>query len=176
MWTLPSAATVAGSGSSSPMDPRVWRGFRLRTPHNTLLKALARAFRWRELIETGTHATVHDLAKAEKINPSYASRILRLTLLAPEVVEAILDRRTAPETTLASLLKPFPIEWAAQTRKFSGVGSNPSPRPDSRTSRLLTTLPRIRVRGSDRSAGRAAPETSRRKVDQVFGGRAHAGE
>jgi hypothetical protein len=97
--------------------------------HNALLKALARAFRWRELIETGTHATVDDLAKGEKINPSYASRILRLTLLAPEVVELILDRRTAPETTLASLLKPLPVEWAAQARRDVAFRSSRQTKP-----------------------------------------------
>ena len=88
---------------------------------NALLKALARAFQWRKLIETGTHATVADLAKAEKINPSYASRILRLTLLAPEIVEATLDRKAAPEITLADLLKPFPVEWTKQIREFSSA-------------------------------------------------------
>src|SRR5262245_9017053 len=48
---------------------------------NTLLKALARAFRWRKLLETDTYGTVEDLAEAEKINASYVSRIVRLTLL-----------------------------------------------------------------------------------------------
>ena len=48
-----------------------------------LVKALARAFRWRKLLETGRHATVEELAAAEKINASYVSRVLRLTLLAP---------------------------------------------------------------------------------------------
>ena len=50
---------------------------------NTLVKALARAFRWQRMLEEGTHATLLDLARAEKINPSYVSRVLRLTLLAP---------------------------------------------------------------------------------------------
>ena len=59
----------------------------------TLIKAVARAFRWQRMLETGRFATITELAAAEKINASYVSRILRLTLLAPDVVEAILDGR-----------------------------------------------------------------------------------
>ena len=60
---------------------------------NTMIKVLARAFRWWKLLETGVYATVEELAAAEKINASYVSRVLRLTLLAPDIVEAILDGR-----------------------------------------------------------------------------------
>jgi hypothetical protein len=59
----------------------------------TLVIALARAFRWRRMLEVGRYATIDELAAAEKINASYVSRILRLTLLAPDIVEAILDGR-----------------------------------------------------------------------------------
>ncbi len=57
----------------------------------TLVKAVARAFRWRRMLEAGRFSTINELAAAEKINPSYVSRVLRLTLLAPDVVETILD-------------------------------------------------------------------------------------
>ena len=60
---------------------------------STLVKAIARAFRWQKMLETGQYATIKEIAKAEKINPSYVSRVLRLTLLAPATVEAILDGR-----------------------------------------------------------------------------------
>ena len=58
-------------------------------PHvdSTLVKAIGRAFRWQRMLETGQYATIKEIAKAEKINPSYASRVLRLTLLAPTTVE-----------------------------------------------------------------------------------------
>ena len=59
----------------------------------TLVKALARAFRWRRMMETGRYGTINELAAAEKINSSYVSRLLRLTLLSPAIVEAILDGR-----------------------------------------------------------------------------------
>lgn len=65
-----------------------------------MVKAIASAFRWHELLETGAYATVEEIAAAERINPSWVSRALRLTLLAPEIVEAILDGRQGPEVTL----------------------------------------------------------------------------
>ena len=60
---------------------------------NAMVKAIARAFRWRDLLENGTHATIVEIAAAEKINASYVGRVLRLTLLAPDIVEAILGGR-----------------------------------------------------------------------------------
>jgi len=63
------------------------------------------------MIETGRHATVADLAAAEKINPSYVSRVLRLTLLSPTMVEAILAGRQPDGMTLPGLLEPFPVDW-----------------------------------------------------------------
>ncbi|MFN7538230.1 MAG: hypothetical protein ACK5PY_00315 [bacterium] len=80
----------------------------------TLIKAVARAFRWRGMLESGEFATINELAAAEKINPSYVSRVLRLTLLAPKMVEAILDGRQPKGVTLPGLLEPFPVEWIQQ--------------------------------------------------------------
>ena len=83
---------------------------------STLVKALARAFRWRRMLESGVVATVGEIATREKINKSYVSRILRLTLLAPEIVEAILDGRHAPEMTLRGLMKGVAVEWGPQIK------------------------------------------------------------
>jgi hypothetical protein len=80
----------------------------------TLTKAVARAFRWRRMLEAGRFATINELAAAEKINSSYVSRVLRLTLLAPDIVEAILDGRQPDGMTLPALMKPFPAEWVSQ--------------------------------------------------------------
>jgi hypothetical protein len=66
-----------------------------------------------ELLESGTYGTVGEVAAADKINASYIGRILRLTPLAPEIVEAILDGRQPAETTL-ELMRPFPVAWATQ--------------------------------------------------------------
>ena len=76
-----------------------------------LVKALARAFRWRRMLESGRYSTIDELAAAEKINSSYVSRLLRLTLLAPYIVEAILDGRQSASMTLPGLMEPFPVEW-----------------------------------------------------------------
>ena len=85
---------------------------------NVLVKALARAFRWKRMLETGEFATIADLAEREKMAPSYMTRVLRLTLLAPDIVEAILDGKQGPEVTLARLLEPFPSDWSVQTLHF----------------------------------------------------------
>ena len=85
-----------------------------RRTDNSLVKALARAFRWKRMLESGEFATIAELAEREGIASSYMTRVLRLTLLAPDIVEAILDGRQAPNVTLARVLEPFPLEWAAQ--------------------------------------------------------------
>ena len=81
---------------------------------SALLKALARGFRWRKLLETGHFATIEEIANAENINPSYVSRVLRLTLLAPEIVEAILAGSHPAGLTRAKVMQPFPMEWQRQ--------------------------------------------------------------
>ena len=85
-----------------------------RAPDNTLVKALARAFRWKRTLESGEFTTINELADREGIAPSYMTRVLRLTLLAPDIVEAILDGNQGPEVTLARLLEPVPVEWSRQ--------------------------------------------------------------
>ena len=88
----------------------------------TLVKALARAFRWRRMMEAGRYGTIDELAAAEKINSSYVSRLLRLTLLAPDIVEAILDGRQPEGMTLPGLMEPFPVEWERQKHGVCGQG------------------------------------------------------
>lgn len=81
---------------------------------NTMVKALVRAHRWRDMLESGDHATVRELAKAEAIDEVYLGRVLRLTLLAPSIVEAILAGTQPATLELHDLLKPFPAEWEKQ--------------------------------------------------------------
>jgi hypothetical protein len=85
-----------------------------------LLKAIVRAYRWRELLESGEYASAADLAKAEKVNDSYLSRILRLTLLAPQIIEAIATGRQPSTLQLDDLLKPLPAVWARQPSELFG--------------------------------------------------------
>jgi hypothetical protein len=83
---------------------------------DALVKALARAHRWRRMLEGGEYGTLAEMADAERISRSYVSRVLRLTLLAPDIVERILDGR--PTAGLAQFLKPFPVEWERQRERF----------------------------------------------------------
>jgi hypothetical protein len=79
---------------------------------NSIAKALARAYRWKQRLEDGTYATVDELAKAERINESYVTRILRLNLLAPDIVQAALDGRTT--LTAQALSEPISAIWSEQ--------------------------------------------------------------
>ena len=97
--------TPAGAAPWIPIRPRV---------DNTLVKAIVRAHRWRDILESGDYATVRDLAKAEAINESYLGRVLRLTLLAPKIVEDILEGKQPAILQLDELLKQFPIDWDRQ--------------------------------------------------------------
>ena len=82
---------------------------------SALLKALARGFRWQKMLETGDFATIAEIAEAETINPSYVSRVLRMTLLAPEIVETILAGKQPEGLTMAKAMEPFPAEWKCQS-------------------------------------------------------------
>ncbi|MBM9595996.1 hypothetical protein [Roseitranquillus sediminis] len=88
-----------------------------RRTDSTLVKALARAFRWNGMLESGQFTTIGELAAHEGIAHSYMTRVLRLTLLAPDIVEAILDGRQRSGS--ARLLNPFPPEWNEQRDHFA---------------------------------------------------------
>jgi hypothetical protein len=94
-----------------------------------MVKAIARAFRWREMLENGTHATIAEIAAAEKINESYVGRVLRLTLLAPDIVETILGGRHPTQMTLAVLMRRLPILWSAQRAELMCPTRNRNERP-----------------------------------------------
>lgn len=97
--------TILSDASPAPPQPRI---------DNALLKALARAHRWRQKIEGGEYASITELAKVEGVNESYACRMLRLTLLAPSIVITILDGRHDSDVMLKDLMKPLPVCWDAQ--------------------------------------------------------------
>jgi hypothetical protein len=108
-------------------------GFRPdRKADSTLVKALARAFRWKRMLESGEFATIAELAEREGIAPSYMTRVLRLTLLAPDIVEAILDGKQGPAVTLRRVLEPNSVKWNEQLSD-NGVEKNASALPHSRS-------------------------------------------
>jgi len=81
-----------------------------------LVKSLARAFRWRRMLEEGRYGSIRELAAAEGVDRAYVGRVLNLTLLAPAVVEAIVDGRQPAATTLPGLITPLPVDWNEQRR------------------------------------------------------------
>ncbi len=101
---------VSPDGSVLPNAPR----HVTTTADPSLLKALGRAFRWKRLLDDGIYASVSDIARAEKLDRTYVGDVLRLTLLAPRVVEAIVEGSQEDGATLPALSKPFPVDWLKQ--------------------------------------------------------------
>jgi hypothetical protein len=108
----------AGSGPSASIATRA---------DPAMVKALARAFRWKRLLDNGRYASISEIAASEKIDRGYVGSILRLTLLAPDIVEAILDGRHQDGLGLPALLGPFPVEWGQQrTNLFVAIAETAS--------------------------------------------------
>ena len=103
----PGRKTVVTPEGSSPAAAQV-RG------NPALVKALARAFRWKAMLDGGQYASITELAAAERIERGYAGQILRLTLLAPDIIEAVLNGTQPDEFNLPRLMQPIPAEWARQ--------------------------------------------------------------
>jgi hypothetical protein len=83
-------------------------------PDGTLVKALARAWRWQRVLDDGLYGTVSEIGDAENISKSYVSRILRLALLAPDIVEGILAGTVDQGLVLEKLERPLPASWVEQ--------------------------------------------------------------
>lgn len=88
-----------------------------------IVKALARAFRWKRMLEDGKRASITEIAEVEKVDRSYVGAVLRLTLLAPDMVQAIMDGRQPPDLTLPRLLEPWPVAWERQRGTLIGGGA-----------------------------------------------------
>jgi hypothetical protein len=96
-----------GGDAWTPAKPR---------PDETLIRALARAHRWKRMLEEGICRSAGEIAKAEKVTRSFVGRLLRLTLLAPDIVEAILEGRQPKAMQLAELTEAIPSEWEKQRK------------------------------------------------------------
>jgi hypothetical protein len=83
-------------------------------PDGTLIKALVRAWRWQKLLDEGVYTSVTEISEAESIGKSYVSRILRLAVLAPSIVEEILDGHADHPLMLEQLERPLPASWVEQ--------------------------------------------------------------
>lgn len=90
-----------------------------RQTDNTLIKALARAFRWKRMLDSGEYAAIAELAEHEGIASSYMTRVLRLTLLAPHIVEEVLHGKQAPKMELRRVIECVTAKWAEQHANLS---------------------------------------------------------
>ena len=119
-------------GRKTVVTPMVEEGADAAIPTRAdpaLLKALARAFRYQRLLDEGRFASITELAAAEKIERGYLGSLLRLTLLAPDLVEAVVDGRHPEGLGLARLVAPFPIGWFEHRAALRG---------QNRTNRTVT--------------------------------------
>jgi hypothetical protein len=97
-----------GGEAWAPAKPR---------PDETLIRALARAHRWKRMLEDGTCRSARDIGEAEKVDPSFVNRLIRLTLLAPDNQEAILDGQQPKGMQLEEMTRVMPSEWGEQRRR-----------------------------------------------------------
>jgi hypothetical protein len=91
---------------------------------NTIVKALARAYRWKAMLESGEYGSMTELAKMEKINLSYLCRVLRLTLLAPDIAEALVDGKHMTGLKLLDLFRPVSVIWAEQRASLGNAATD----------------------------------------------------
>lgn len=86
--------------------------------NQTLIKAIAKAHHWQEQLESGKHASIDDLAQTLKVDRTYVSRMLRLALLAPDIIEAILRGDEPDSLSLRKLQKDPPMCWGEQRERW----------------------------------------------------------
>jgi hypothetical protein len=89
-----------------------------------LLKALARAYRWQKMLAIGPYESVTAIAEAEKINKSYLQRMMRLMLLSPRIIDAILNGQQPEGFALTDIERSFSPIWAEQEKQFGFAQSN----------------------------------------------------
>ena len=92
-------------------------------PDETLIRALARAHRWKRMLEAGRYGSAAEIAEAEKIGRSFVNRLLRLTMLAPDIQEAILEGRQPKGMQLEELTRAMPAEWESQRQAVTLANS-----------------------------------------------------
>jgi hypothetical protein len=115
---VPLRFTVRGGRKTIVMTQASYEAPKTRFD-NSIAKALARAYRWKQKLDDGTYATMVELAKAERINESYVTKLIRLNLLAPDIVEAALNGRT--QLTVQSLTEPISPVWIEQRTKLAAI-------------------------------------------------------
>lgn len=101
-----------------PPDDMDRRDGRTQDPH--VLRAIARAWRWRRQLESGAASTIQDIAAAEKLSDRYVGRLVRLAYLSPQVLERLVIHRMPPALSLAELIALADRPWAEQIEAVAG--------------------------------------------------------
>ncbi|MFW6222807.1 MAG: hypothetical protein ACOC3T_04260 [Bacteroidota bacterium] len=83
-----------------------------------LVSSIAKGFKWQEQLDTGVYPNANELARVEKVEVSYVYRMLRLTLLAPDIIESIISGKQPAGLTLQKISRGFPISWHEQKKKL----------------------------------------------------------
>jgi len=123
---------ISPDGVAMPAGGRTPADIAVTCGDPALVKALARAFRWKRMLDDGRYSSIRELAKAENVNRAYVARVLNLTMLAPSLVEAVLDGRQPKGLTLPAVVEDVPAIWADQTAAWRGC-SDSSASPAVRT-------------------------------------------
>jgi hypothetical protein len=133
------------------------------------VKALARAFRYQRLLDEGRYASISEIAGVERIERGYLGRILQLTLLAPDIIEAVLDGQQSTELALPALLKPFPADWARQRNHvFDACRSANPAAPQPPAAALIGAADMRRVEPPRRSTRRRSGCERTRSSERVI--------
>lgn len=83
-------------------------------PDQSFVDALVRAFQWQDLVDQGVYASPKELADKENIEVTHVYRLMRLTMLAPDIIEAVLDGTQPRTLTMQNIVRGFPISWKEQ--------------------------------------------------------------
>jgi hypothetical protein len=112
IWRWPGRKTVVSPALEGAMSIQT-------RADPALVKAMARAFRYQRMLDEGQYASISEMAQAERLERGYLGSLLRLTLLAPNIVDAILDRHQPEALSLPRLLAPFSTVWVEQRQAFN---------------------------------------------------------
>lgn len=102
----------------APDGGDAWAPARLR-PDEALIRAIVRAHRWKRMLDEGKYRSASELAEAEGVTRSFVTRLMRLTLLAPDIVDAILDGRQPKGMQLQELTRTMSTGWEEQRENFA---------------------------------------------------------
>ena len=107
---------IVASGATKREQPKAEKD-------DALVTTVVKAFRWKRLLANGEVGTMQEIADKEGVRASYVGRVMDLTLLAPDIIAAVLDGKQPPGLGVRDLMAGIPLAWPDQRKQFLGVGS-----------------------------------------------------